>query len=233
MQDPKAFDFDGDYGEIYEDLASRVIPGYPTLFPATLALLQERLGEKAARVMIVGTGTGREISVFAPFSPSWQFTALDPSIEMIHLSQQVASGLGVENLIEFFHGYVNDYPAGAVFDAATVLNVMHFLKDDGGKDQLMRSVADRVRPGGTVVLFDLHGDQEASYFDLFYRSWSRYMSLRGYPEKDKVSLFDRLERGICFVSESRILEICNNAGLRLVQKYWAGILYGGWLLEKP
>ncbi len=231
MQDPQAFNFDGDYGEIYDDLAHKVIPGYETLFPATLALLMERVGMQA-HVLVVGCGTGREISTFAPQVPSWQFTALDPSLEMVGYTQQIVARLGVAKRITLHHGYVHDLPVTQRFDAATVINVMHFLRDDGAKEQLIQSVSTRLRNGGTVVLFDLHGDRKAPYFDLFYEAWKRYMTLRGYGDEAKESLLKRLAAGIAYVSEERIMEICKLAGLRLIRKYWSGLLYGGWLLER-
>ena len=231
MRDPQAFNFDGDYGAIYEDLAPKVIPGYDTLFPATLALLMERVSPKA-HVLVVGCGTGREIRAFAPHAPAWRFTALDPSLEMVHHTQRVASQLGVVQQTTFYHGQVHDLPASQRFDVATVINVMHFLHDDGAKDHLMQSVAHRLYSGGTVALFDLHGDRQAPYFELFYEAWKRYMTLRGYADQARESLLKRLATGIAYVPEERILEICADAGLHLIRKYWSGLLYGGWLLER-
>ncbi len=231
MLNAEAFNFDGDYGEIYEDLAHRVIPGYDTLFPATLALLLERAGA-SARVLIVGCGTGQEFRSFAPSAPGWSFTAVDPSAEMIRLSQRVAQKVGAGGRTSFYHGYVHELPASERYDAATVINVMHFLRDDGAKEQLMASVSERMPKGGTVALFDLHGDRSAPHHAFFYEAWKRYMSLRGYGDAAKARLLRRLAAGIAWVPEERIMQICHDAGLRLIHRYWAGLLYGGWLLER-
>ncbi len=231
MKDAQAFNFDGDYGEIYEDLVHKVIPGYDTLFPATLALLMERIGAHA-RVLVVGCGTGRELAVFAPNAPGWRFTCVDPSMEMIQLTSQKVKQLGVQDRAILVHGFAHDLPAEPVFDAATIINVMHFLRDDGAKDQLVQSVSGRVRHGGAVALFDLHGDREAPYFDFFYKAWKRYMTIRGYEGEKKESLLKRLAAGIAYVPEERILEICEGADLCLVRRYWSGLLYGGWLFER-
>lgn len=230
MKDSKAFNFDGDYGEEYKELASRVIPGYDELFVGTLALLQERLGSKA-QILIVGCGTGREIKVFAPSASGWEFDCVDPSRSMVEYSRQVAEHLGVSTRVRFHNVYTHELEVGHQFDAATVINVMHFLSDDGSKDALMQSVAQRVKPGGTVVLFDLHGDQSEPYFKLFYDAWIRYMDLRGYTGEKKERLLKRLEAGIAYVGSDRILQICHNAGLRLIRPYWSGLLYTAWLFE--
>lgn len=231
MKDPKAFNFDGDYGEEYKELASCVIPGYDELFIATFALLQERLGTKA-KILIVGCGTGREIEVFAPLAGEWEFDCVDPAQSMVEYSRQVAEHFGVSSRVRFHHAYTHELDTGYQFDAATAINVMHFLLDNGSKDAFMQSIAKRVKPGGTVILFDLHGDRSESYFSLFYAAWMRYMDLRGYTGKKKERLLKRLEAGIAYVGQDRILEICRNAGLQLVRPYWSGLLYTAWLLER-
>ncbi len=231
MKDPKAFDFDGDYGEEYKELASRVIPGYDEFFVATLALLQERL-DKDARLLVVGCGTGRELEVFAPSTRDWRFDCIDPSRSMIEYSRQVAQRLGVYSRVRFHNCYAHELDLDYRFDAATVINVMHFLLDDGPKDALIQSVTQRVKPGGTVVLFDLHGDPSKTYFKLYYSAWIRYMDLRGYTGKKKDRLLKRLEAGIAYVGEDRIMEICQAAGLKLIRPYWGGLLYTGWIFER-
>ncbi len=231
MKDPKAFNFDGEYGEEYNELASRVIPGYDELFVATLALLQERLGPEA-RILIVGCGTGQEIEVFAPQSEGWEFDCVDPSPSMVEFSRQVADRIGVSSRVNFHHSYTHELGHDKLFDAATVINVMHFLEDDGSKDALMQSVAQRVKPSGTVILFDLHGDPDQAYFKLFYDAWKRYMDLRGYTGKKKEHLLQRLESGIAYVDQDRIIQICSDAGLQLIHPFWGGLLYTGWLLER-
>ncbi len=231
MKDPKAFNFDGQYGEEYNELASRVIPGYDELFVATFALLHQRLGPNA-QVLIVGCGTGREIEVFAPQTNGWKFDCVDPSQSMVEYSRQVAKRIGVSSSVNFHHAYTHELKLDYLFDAATVINVMHFLLDDGSKDALMQSVAQRVKPGGTVILFDLHGDPNQPYFKLFYNAWMHYMDLRGYTGKKKERLLQRLETGIAYVDQNRIVQICSDAGLRLIHPFWSGLLYTGWLFER-
>jgi len=231
MKDPKAFNFDGDYGEEYKELASRVIPGYDELFVATLSLLQERLTPQA-RLLIVGCGTGREIEVFAPHEHHWSFDCVDPSKAMIEYSRQMAERLGVTSRVRFHNVYTHELDLGYQFDAATVINVMHFLLDDGSKDALMQSVSQRVKPGGIVILFDLHGNSSEPYFKLFYDAWKRYMDLRGYTGKKKERLLRRLETGIAYADSERIIQICHSAGLKLIQPYWSGLLYTAWIFER-
>ncbi|MDE2834883.1 MAG: class I SAM-dependent methyltransferase [Bacteroidota bacterium] len=231
MKDPAAFNFDGDYGREYEDLASTGNTGNNELLVATLAHLQQRQPEEA-RVLIVGCGTGREIKVFAPGAPRWHFDAVDPAIEMIRWTDQLARSIGVENRVTLHHAFTHELDLSYRFDGATIINVMHFMPDDGNKDRLIESVVERVRPGGSVMLFDLHGDQNQEYFQLFFDAWISYMDLRGYTGQKKERLLNRLAAGIAYVSEERVLEICARAGLKLIRRYWGGLLYTAWLFER-
>jgi tRNA (cmo5U34)-methyltransferase len=229
MKDPRAFDFDGDYGEIYDDIARTVIPGYEQLFQAILALLSGRLSPRA-HVLVVGCGTGKEIATLAPAEPGWLITGVDPSAEMVGVTRSVARRLGVDSRVTVVHGEVAALPARAAFDAATVINVMHFLPDDGAKAALMESVATRVRPGGPVLLFDLHGDPTSDAFrDV---AWVSYMKIRGLRGEPLDGFLERLRKGIDYVSESRIMEICGSVGLEPQLRFFGGFHYGGWLLTR-
>ena len=48
----------------------------------------------------------------------------------------------------------------------------------------------------------------------------------------KRRMLTRLDRGIVYVSEERILDICASAGLVLQTRYTAGLLYGGWVFTR-
>jgi tRNA (cmo5U34)-methyltransferase len=231
MKDPRAFDFDGDYGEIYDDIARTVIPGYEQLFQATLALLGGRLGSRA-NVLVVGCGTGKEIAALAPAEPGWSITGVDPSAEMVGVTRSVVRRLGVESRVAVVHGEVDALPAQASFDAATVINVMHFLRDDGTKAALMEAVATRVRPGGPILLFDLHGDPVSEAFQELDEAWVSYMRIRGLQGEALEEFLERLRKGIDYVPESRIMEICRSVGLEPQFRYFGGFHYGGWLLTR-
>ena len=229
MKDPIAFDFDGDYGEDYNDLVQRVIPGYDQLFQATLALFRTQLDEEA-HVLIVGCGTGREIATFAPAQPRWRFTAVDPSRQMIDVTAEVVRRLDLDARVSLHHGYVDELPPQPRFDAATVINVMHFLSDDGPKAGLIESVAGWMKPGGAVALFDLHGTPSSLSFKRLLDGWTAFMRLRGLTGEALAEFLKRLDDGIVYVPETRILEICKQAGLTLGCRYFGGYLYGGWFL---
>lgn len=231
MKDPAAFDFDADYGEEYDWIARTVIPGYEQTFTALAALLASGDGAPGS-VLIVGTGTGRELVTLGTAFPDASITAVDPSERMIALSREAGRAAGLDARTRLVRGFTDDLDPDAAYDVATVFNVMHFLADDGAKEALLRSVSSRVRPGGRVVLFDLHGDPSGEPFRLQRDTWYDFFDRRGLTGAARERFVDRLDRGIVYVPESRILELCDRAGLDLVTRWYAFLLYGGWLLRR-
>ncbi|WP_420633772.1 methyltransferase [Candidatus Palauibacter sp.] len=224
------FDFDGAYGGGYERLARTVIPGYLTSFHQALALLQGRLGPNP-RVLVVGAGTGIEIVTFKTAEPGWRLTGVDPSAQMIEIARHRVREAGVNDGVHLVHGRADDLDEGG-FDAATCFNVMHFLPDDGAKQALLRSIAERLAPGAPFVLFELHGDRGASHFGERFTAWSRYWEIQGMGEAERTEFRAKIDEGIHWISEARILELLAAAGLEDVQRYFRSLLYGGWISRR-
>jgi tRNA (cmo5U34)-methyltransferase len=224
------FDFDGEYGRMYDDLVRRVIPGYEDAFVAILSLLEELLPQQAS-LLVVGAGTGMEISSFAPKHQNWFFTAVDPIPEMVRATMTVAEALGVASRVTPFTGTVDLLPETPHFDGATVINVLHFLPDDGSKAGLLRSVASRLRPGSPLILFDLHGEPGSADYTRMRAVWRRFQSHRGLDEPAVADFNARLDSGMHFVGSGRMRTIWEGAGLVWEVMFWKTLLYGGWLLR--
>ncbi len=225
----KVFDFEGDYGGGYEGLARTVIPGYLSSFRQALALLQGRLAPDA-HVLVVGAGTGIEIVTLKTAEPEWRCTGVDPSEQMIDIARRRVAEAGLDQ-VEIRHGYVDDLEESD-FSAATCFNVMHFLPDDGAKQGLLESIARRLEPGAPLVLFDLHGDRSTPEGAEQYAAWRRYWEIRGMEAEARESFEAELEAGIHWVSEQRILELLAGTGFVEVQRFFRGLLYGGWIATR-
>lgn len=230
MTTPEPFDFDGDYGDGYEQLARTVIPGYLSSFRQALALLQGRLSP-SARVLVVGAGTGIEIVTFQAAEPGWRLTGVDPSAQMLDLAARRIRDAGIEPAPELIHGTVEDL-AGRGFDAATCFNVMHFLPDDGAKQALLAGIADRLAPGAPFVLFELHGDPAAPGFDEWFAAWHRFCAIQGMEDAERVAFQARIDAGIHWASEPRIRALLARAGFEDVRRYFRSLLYGGWIARR-
>ena len=231
MKNTEAFDFEGQYGTAYNEFVQRVIPAYNPFFQLTLALLQTRLAA-AAQMLVVGCGSGKEITTFGPSCPGWHFTAVDPSAQMIEVAAAAVITAGVADRVVFHQGYTHELPAAKVFDVATLINVMHLLPDNGAKQDLVCAIAQRLRCGGTLILFDLHGDPSLPAFGRLLEAWKKFMVLQDFSTEERAVFMQRLDKGIDYIPEERVLDICRFAGLEFEERYFSGLLYGGWVFTK-
>ncbi len=224
------FDFDGAYGGDYEYIARTVIPGYMSSFRQALALLRGRVGPRP-RVLVVGAGTGIETVTFKTAEPGWRLTGVDPSRQMIDIAEHRTREAGVADGVRLVHGHVSDLEEGD-FDAATCFNVMHFLPDDGAKQSLLRDIARCLAPGAPFLLFELHGDRDGPRFDELFAAWSRYWEIQGMGETERAAFRAKIEEGIHWASETRILELLAGAGFEDAWRYYRALLYGAWISRR-
>lgn len=228
------FDFDGDYGGDYEYIARTVIPGYRSSFRQALALLEGRVGP-CPHLLVVGAGTGIEIVTFKAVRPEWRVTGVDPSGQMIEIAERRVREAGVEAGVRLVHGQVRDLDddlEDAGFTAATCFNVMHFLPDDGAKQSLLRDIARRLAPGAPFLLFELHGDRTGPRFDELFAAWSRYWEIQGMGKAERAAFRAKIDEGIHWASEARILELLAAAGFEHTWRYYRALLYGAWLSRR-
>ena len=229
--DEGAFNFDGDYGESYEALARQVIPGYSTFFPMFAALIEPDL-PAGGRVLVVGAGTGIELVTLKQVRPDLRLHGVDPSEQMLEIARRRVAEAGVSDGVSFQLGYAEDVPAAPLFDAATLINVLHFVPDDGSKAALLGDIARRLEPGGVFVFFDLHGGGDPEEHERYLSTWRRYWTIRGMTADEKRRFDERIREGIHFAPASRVVELAQGAGLVDPRRFEQSLLYGGWTFRR-
>ena len=229
--DEGAFNFDGDYGESYEALARQVIPGYLTFFPMFAALIEPDL-PPGARVLVIGAGTGIELVTLKEVRPDLEVHGVDPSEQMLEIARRRVAEAGVAGGVSFRLGYAEDVPAAPLFDAATLINVLHFVPDDGSKAALLGDIAQRMRPGGVFVFFDLHGGADPDEHERYLSTWRRYWAIRGMTADEKRRFDARIREGIHFAPASRVVDLAREVGLIEPRRFYTSLLYGGWTFRR-
>ena len=231
--DEGVFNFDGDYGESYEALARQVIPGYRTFFPMFAALVEPDL-PPGARVLVIGAGTGIELVTLKQVRPDLEVHGVDPSEQMLEIARRRVAEAGVEasDGVTFQLGYAADVATTPLFDAATLINVLHFVPDDGSKAALLGDIAQRMKPGGVFVFFDLHGGGDPEEHERYLSAWRRYWTIRGMTGAEKRRFDARIRDGIHFAPASRVVELARDVGLVEPRRFYTSLLYGGWTFRR-
>lgn len=111
---------------------------------------------ETARVLCVGAGTGEEIARLASVGPQWRFVSVDPSAQMLAVARERLAQAGLMTRVELVEGNLDSVPTEPRFDAATLILVLHFLKDDAARAALLSDIAARLEPGAPLLLASLY-----------------------------------------------------------------------------
>jgi len=139
----------------YDDRAQRQIPGYASLARLAVALLASSptAAIPGAEVLVVGCGTGAELSEARAQRPDWRLSAVDPSAAMISAARQ---RLGVDaEAVQWWEGPAEELGGEARFAGAIAVLVLQEVPDDGSKLRLLTALARLLAPGAPLVLVDL------------------------------------------------------------------------------
>jgi tRNA (cmo5U34)-methyltransferase len=221
----KQIDFDGAWGNEYDDTARKIIPGYHLIYELTQHLLRDGLS-KEAKILVAGAGTGKEIIDFSRNSPHWSFTGVDPAEQMLSIARKKIAAASLEGRISLIEGRIEDVAENG-FDAATAILVMQFLPDDGSKLHFLKSISDRLKPGGLMVLVDLEGEVGSDEYKALNAAWMNHqLSKRG--EDDRVGKeFMIREQEVHFIPRGRIESLLKEAGFHRIHRFFQAYLFGG------
>lgn len=224
--------FDAQKAEAYDRVIRQVVPGYETLHEMIKVVLNRYVLGTEARLLSVGCGTGVEMITLGEHFKNWHFTGVEPAPAMAKVAQANVEINQLSDRAHVVEGYVDDLAGDARFDAITLILVMHFVPDDGSKEALLRSIAQRLNPGAPLILADLHADVKGARFKRFLDIWRDWQLHKGMPEHIVDRGFEHVVRDIQFVSEERILELLHSAGFKTIEPFYGALLFGGWIAWK-
>lgn len=223
-----------EYIEIFEDerafkydrFTQTWIVNYPFVID-TVPKIIEMENPNAKEILIVGCGTGNEMLGLANAkNKAWNITGIDPSPDMIKIANEK---LKYHSKVKIIKGKVSQLPINKKYDAATLLLVLHFMKDDGTKQALLQSISDRLQKGATFILLDIFGNQTEFYDNLKLLGKLLPKQVESISISDKIaSITERVHP----ISEDRLSEILNKTGFSKPIRFFQSAIYGGWVVKK-
>ncbi len=222
--------FDPKKATHYDDLARKAVFGYDQLFTMALSILVEKQNE-SANVLIVGCGTGMELTTFGNQMPNWRLTGVDPSEEMIKISKAKIDDHGLNNRVELHNGFVDGLPEEEKYDAATLIFVLRFIRDDRKKLSLFQDIAKRLKTGAKLVIVDQYGDPGSEDFEFITNAWINFMKFGGVPSELVMKIaIQAIEQS--FFTESEIQKLLSEAGFERANRFYNSFMHGGWIVQK-
>lgn len=181
---------------------------------------------KKKEILVVGCGTGNEIEKIVDTTDFLRITGVDPSPKMI---EQAEVKVGDVANVKLVTGLVSDLDLQEKYNVATLLLVLHFLKDNGDKFNLLADIAKRLITGATLVIFDITGDKNQIQENL------KVLRLLLPDDIDKEQIDFRLKRiedEFFSVSEERLSELLQLAGFEKPIRFFQSSIYIGWITKK-
>ena len=215
----------------YDKRVREAIPGYDALHVLSCQIVAETTAGKG-RALVIGAGTGAECVALAESCPNLAVVGVDPSKEMLDHAEAKVNERGLTGRVRLYPVKVGELPKFEPFDAATLLLVMHFLKDDGAKKTLLEEVAAHLRPGAPLVIADLFGTWEDEWQQRL-RAWWRHLQLAaGIPEAEVEKGFRHVDRDIFPLTEARLAELLAETGFGKPEPYFRALCFGGWVARR-
>jgi len=184
-----------------------------------------------ARLLCAGIGTGAEILTLAREFPGWTFVGVDPSEAMLNVCRNRLAAADLLDRCELVHGYIDDVPDEAEFDAALSIMVAHFIVRED-RSAFYLAVHDRLKPGGYFVSAELSCDLDAAQFPPMLKNWERVHSMMGANPESLQSLPETLRNTLSILSPDETETLLRSAGFELPVPFLHAFLIRGWYATK-
>jgi len=224
--------FDQSRAESYDVRIQKMIPGYDVLHRLTDVFLSAELPTDAS-ILTVGAGTGTELTQLGTSHAGWHFTAVEPAPAMAKLGREKFATHPLGNRIHWHGGPLKTLPPGDPFDAATLILVLHFLPDNGDKEELLTEIAGRLKPGAPLFLASYFGAKETTRTKKFFDLTKAWALANGVDAKEVAEKLDPERPDMHLVPEDRLKALLRYAGFIDVQRIYQGLLIGGWVARTP
>ncbi|WP_421989059.1 SAM-dependent methyltransferase [Roseococcus sp.] len=215
-------------------LQSRIaLAGYDACHELTACMLAAKLGSgSSAHVLVAGAGGGaREVLTAGALEPGWRFTAVDPSQAMMDIAVTAIDAAGLLGRTSTKLGTVDDLPSEAVFDAATLIGVLHHVPGDAGKLALLRSISSRMKPGAPLVL----AGNRLAYEDhqLLLTAWGeRWRMMGASPSEVEAKLGKILQGADPPASEAEVERLLTAGGFGNPTWFFSSLFWGACLASR-
>ncbi len=217
----------------YEQQSRIALAGYEACHELAACLLAAALGSGGtAKILVVGAGgTAEEITTAGRLEPGWQFTAVDPSQPMLDLAVSKLQEHGLASRTQVHLGYVDELPPDELFDAATLIGVLHHLPGNEPKQAILRSIAAKLKPQAPLVLAGNHYAYASQ--PLLLAAWGERWRMNGAsPDEVKSKLTKIVQGADPPHSEEAIALLLKSAGFEPPLRFFSSLFWGAWLSRR-
>ncbi|QND52851.1 class I SAM-dependent methyltransferase [Phyllobacterium sp. 628] len=227
--DQAAKKFDSSRAAEYETQSRIALAGYEACHELAACILAAALGTGGdRRILVVGVGgTAQEVIAVSRIEPTWTFVGVDPSEPMLALATERLKAQGLSDRVELNLGTLDKLAEDAAFDGAMMLGVLHHLPGDEAKSAILKAIANRVTPGGPLILA---GNRYAyASKPLLLTAWGeRWRMHGGKSEEVKAKIGKILQGADPPHSEDAVFKLLDGAGFERPECFFTSLFWGAW-----
>ncbi|WP_394779971.1 class I SAM-dependent methyltransferase [Undibacterium sp.] len=220
----------------YEEQSRIALAGYDACHELAACVLAAALGNgdggAEAHILIAGAGgPAKEITLAGKLEPGWRFTAVDPSPAMLEIAVGKITEAGMSQRVDVIEGTVEDLPQHALFDAATLIGVLHHLPGDDAKLDILQSIATRLKPGAPLIL----ACNRFAYASqpLLLKAWAeRWRQQGANADEVKAKQAKILQGADPPHSEQAVAALLAEAGFEAPLLFFSSLFWGAWIARK-
>lgn len=209
----------------YDDHIRKLIPGYELVHQQIEAILSTELPE-TAHILIVGCGTGYELSYLLEQHPDWTFTAIDPSAAMLEQARKNLNSMDRQR-VKFVQSTIQDLNQPDTFDAVLAILVAHFIPNSE-KNGFFQTIHQCLKINSLVLTYDLMQPEDQQNIKIM----QKLAQQTGLSMVQSSKMIERLEQDFHLLSAQNFTALLTKVGFKQCKIYCQIMNYHGFLLRK-
>jgi tRNA (cmo5U34)-methyltransferase len=147
---------------------------------------------------------------------------------MLEIARAHIADAGMAERAEIVLGRVHDLPTEPLFDAATLIGVLHHLPGDEAKQDILHAIASRLKPGAPLILAGNHYSYASE--PLMLEAWGQRWRMQGATSDEvKAKLGKILQGADPPHSEAAVFALLANSGFEAPKRFFASLFWGAWI----
>ena len=204
----------------YDNLIRQLVPGYPAMRVAHMALLRKLLpADRRSVVLDLGGGTGALAEAVAENLPLAEVEIWDTDPAMLAVARDRCARFG--NRIRYVEQSFGNPLTPC--DAVVACIALHHVKDMGAKGAIYRNIHAALRPGGVFLNADLAIAATGGMREFSYAEWIRAMAPHGINETQARAHFASWAHEDYYPQLATELRLLGEAGFADPECFWREI----------
>ncbi|MEY8745324.1 class I SAM-dependent methyltransferase [Bacillales bacterium AN1005] len=231
--DPQRMSWDTADENRYEQTIAMKIPGYAHMHDLMERLLAASLmNGPQARLLVVGAGGGKEVTLLGSRHPEWSFTGIDLSEPMLQLAARRVAELKLESRVNLRMTSIEAMSEEVMYDGATCMLMLHFVQGLEAKKRLLHNLAAKLKPGSPLLIAAVNADLHSPAYATIMNAWREHMLHVGITLDEWERFADSLRRESDPISSEVMVQLLKECWFADITRYFGSFWVEGYYARR-